>query len=367
MPKSAIHDAVDLELVAGVARVEGGQHVERQRPGGDREQQRHRLVQLGSGPSAPAPRPARPRPGRRPARWSSGSRARRARPRRQGSAATSEGEPREEVAEDDDHAGRHPQGVGADEAGLDLAQAPAGEPRPRAATPLTAPSMIPRSKAAVASNPSVPGPPTNGRDGLVVVPGVREHRRLDRPDPLLEVDGGGEADAGQGGDDGDDRQGHLGAGGHVDVDLVLDRRPARASASRMWRSSLKGRLSAPPTNDEHGQHDQRQRHQPRRLVGLESSWCVARCAAVAASAAPPRPRRARSAVGVAPALLAEEDHEHLAAHVEGGEQGGDQADAPTAPGDLAVGEEQDLVLRPEPGERRHAGDGQPADDEGGAR
>ncbi len=51
------------------------------------------------------------------------------------------------------------------------------------------------------------------------------------------------------------------------------------------------------------------------------------------------------------------------AHVEGGEQGGEQADEVER--DVLVQRVgEDLVLRPEARERRHAGDGEPADDEG---
>ena len=56
---------------------------------------------------------------------------------------------------------------------------------------------------------------------------------------------------------------------------------------------------------------------------------------------------------VVPAGLAEEDQEDLAAHVERGEQGGQQAQRPQGRA-VVVGVGQDLVLRPEAGERRDA-------------
>ena len=68
-------------------------------------------------------------------------------------------------------------------------------------------------------------------------------------------------------------------------------------------------------------------------------------------------------VGIGVAVpLTEEGHEDLARHVERGQQRGDEADDPQ-PVVVVPGVGEDLVLRPEAGERRHAGDGQPADDE----
>ena len=67
------------------------------------------------------------------------------------------------------------------------------------------------------------------------------------------------------------------------------------------------------------------------------------------------------------ARRAEEHHEDLAAHVERGEQGGDEADEPDRLPEprppMGPRRQQDVVLRPESGERRDAGDGQPPDDE----
>ncbi len=63
---------------------------------------------------------------------------------------------------------------------------------------------------------------------------------------------------------------------------------------------------------------------------------------------------------------AEEGHDHLTGHVERGEEGGGVDQHVQRPA-LGAGEQQDLVLRPEAGERRDAGDGEPADDEGAAR
>ena len=67
-------------------------------------------------------------------------------------------------------------------------------------------------------------------------------------------------------------------------------------------------------------------------------------------------------VGVA--VLAEEGHEDLPAHVERREQRREQTDDPQHRVDV-VGVGQDFVFRPEARERRHAGDCEPADDEGG--
>ena len=53
---------------------------------------------------------------------------------------------------------------------------------------------------------------------------------------------------------------------------------------------------------------------------------------------------------------AEEGEDHLAGHVEAGEQGGDQAHCPKCRV-FVPGKGQDLVLGPEPGERGDAGDG----------
>src|SRR3546814_492993 len=95
---------------------------------------------------------------------------------------------------------------------------PRPPPRTRPATPLTAPSTTVRSKSAVAWKPA--RPVHEGGDGAVVVPALGHDVGLDRLDAVLEVDGGGEHDAAHGGDDGDDRQRDLGAGGDVDVGLV---------------------------------------------------------------------------------------------------------------------------------------------------
>src|SRR5437867_11832718 len=67
------------------------------------------------------------------------------------------------------------------------------------------------------------------------------------------------------------------------------------------------------------------------------------------------------------AALAEEDHEHLPEHVEGGEPGDDETDGPERGRAVWARERlpEDLVLREEPGEGRDAGDGEGRDDERG--
>ena len=108
--------------------------------------------------------------------------------------------------------------------------------------------------------------------------------------------------------------------------------------------SLNGRLSDATDRRQHGEDDERGEHHPRALVRLEVA-----VGAVLVGA-------------VLPTGLAEEHHDHLAGHVVRGEQRRDEADDVQRRA-VGEGEQQDLVLRPEPGERRHAGDRQPADDE----
>ena len=67
-------------------------------------------------------------------------------------------------------------------------------------------------------------------------------------------------------------------------------------------------------------------------------------------------------VSIVPTGFAVEDHDHLTGHVERSQQGGDETDDPQHDV-LVVGGEQDVVLAPEPSERRHSGNGEPADDE----
>ena len=69
-------------------------------------------------------------------------------------------------------------------------------------------------------------------------------------------------------------------------------------------------------------------------------------------------------VGHTPLLLTEEGHEHLAAHVERRHQRGHQTDRPQriARTALVPRPGENLVFRPEPRERRNAGDRQPTHD-----
>ena len=73
-------------------------------------------------------------------------------------------------------------------------------------------------------------------------------------------------------------------------------------------------------------------------------------------------------VGV-PARLTHEHQHELAGHVERGQQSGDQSDHPqdAEPASLSEGDSEDLVLGPEPGERRNPGDGDGGDRHGRRR
>src|SRR3546814_9246933 len=91
---------------------------------------------------------------------------------------------------------------------------------------------------------------------------------LDRLDAVLEVDGGGEHDAAHGGDDGDDRQRDLGAGGDVDVGLVAHQHRLEPAAEEV---EVAGEGQVEPTADDGqaSQHDERNRHLPGRLMGFD--------------------------------------------------------------------------------------------------
>ena len=230
------------------------------------------------------------------------------------------------------------------------------------------------SNQATASKPPGAGAADEGGDGLVVVPGVGQHGRARRPGP------------GAAGRPPWRRRCRRGRRARrtaarptlvaVATSICASFSPTTGSSqcSRTWRSSVKGRLSAAAHDRQHGQHHQRQGHDPRRLVGLVAVPAAGPCRRGARW--PARCRLARSARRPAPVAasaqrLAEEHHEHLAAHVEGGEQRGDQADGP-----------QDLALPAGAAPRRTAGSrpstrspenggtpaiGQPADDERGRR
>ena len=124
-------------------------------------------------------------------------------------------------------------------------------------------------------------------------------------------------------------------------------RPARRGASQCssrLRLSQNGSWISPPTIDSPASTTSGNSMIGGDSWGLKSPWSPC------------------SAAAVLPAGLAEEHHHHLAGHVVGGEQRGHQADDVERRA-LGQAEQQDLVLRPEPGEGRHAGDRQPADDE----
>ena len=306
--------------------------------------------------------------------------------------APSERRSREKGADEEDGADGDAEGVVADVAGLQPADAVAAPPYERAdavdrAVDDRAGRTRPRRRRTASRAAD------EGRDGRVDVPAVGQHGRFDlrpgRPCP------GGRRLAARTMPISAPRSGQ--SGEDPASWLVVSRRgrprrsgpPARASARGTAGGRRNGRLSTPPTVARAGQHDERERHLPRRLVRVDTrarhrrrrmaaraddaTACAtgAACSSSACVLVSPPPSVTPAAdcsaspvagVGLAPARLAEEHEEHLAAHVEGGQERGDEPDGPQR-GALVVRGQQDVVLRPEAGERGHAGDGQPADDE----
>ncbi len=197
-------------------------------------------------------------------------------------------QPREEVPQDDDHAGRHPQGVGADEAGLDVAQAPAGEP----------------DHGRHAVDGAVDDPPVEGGGGLEPLgAGAGDERRRwtrrssrrarARPArPPSPASGGTPVRRGR------CRPGRRSTAMTARATLVpvatsmwtsLPNSDGSSQWSRMWKSLVEGQVERPADHRRRGQHDQRQRHRPRGLVGLE---VVVLAVLARRGGPPPRPRRA---------------------------------------------------------------------------
>ena len=108
----------------------------------------------------------------------------------------------------------------------------------------------------------------------------------------------------------DDGEADLRAGGDVEDGLVVAEHRVEPVLEEVQVVGVNGRLRSPPTMARPASDDQRQR----------SSATATR----AGSTGVDRP----SCALVLEALLAEEDQEDLAAHVERGQQRGDQAEAP---------------------------------------
>ena len=206
------------------------------------------------------------------------------------------------------------------------------------AVPLTAPSITLRST----SGHGVGRGPTGPADEGGVAPRRRTRRaparRARRPSggaPLVhevaEHDADGRAPAMA-----TTANAHLVAVDSVVWARLLARTTGSSHCSRNWVLWLKGRLRSPPSDGQAGQH-----HQRDHISDGDSWGCSVVVLAVGVGHGRPsarRPRRSSACsasarrVGVLPAGLAEEHHDHLAGHVVGGEQRGDQARRPTAPG-----------------------------------
>ena len=129
-------------------------------------------------------------------------------------------------------------------------------------------------------------------DRAVVLPALGEDLGLDGLQPLLEVDADGEGDAGERGEGGEDGQRDLAAGGDVEHPLVALEHRLEPVLEEVQVGREGTGSSNPPTMAEPGQHDERERHQPRRLVGLGDRVLVASgCDAAALAASAARRRR----------------------------------------------------------------------------
>ena len=195
------------------------------------------------------------------------------------------------------------------------------------------------------SKASRPGPPMKAAIDAVVVPavGAGSSGSTGARSRLLQVDARRRRRCRRSaGDDGDDgqRRPWCRCRRSMCALAALDA-PARASCSRNFRSCGERQVEPAADDGQAGQHHERQRSSSTATrAGRRRGWSWPapwrRRASARTSSSDSVGGSSTASVSASASAsqrsLAEEDHEDLAAHVEGGEQRGDQADGPQRPG-----------------------------------